>query len=524
MPEQRSGLGLRGGGALPPMTAAQEAEWQRRNPGETRSCFWSHLGLYVMDPKTLRELTALASNGVLPRAEFTGGEDDDDAPAYKLTDEGVAVIRLHGPMKKARSKFGGTSTVDARRQLRAARDSAAVRGILLHVESPGGHVEGTRELAEEVRATAKAKPLHAYIEGMGASAALWVASQASRITANSTAQVGSIGVLAVVHDVSGNFEMHGVKVHVVASGESKGAGTPGTEVTDACLAEVRDYVDAVWAMFRDAMASGRSLSSDQMDAVSSGRVWIAARAQALGLIDGVGSYEQALEAVARAGGAVVGAGTSLATAMRRQRQAEAELAHSTLAPDRLDVAEVTPAWPVGASARAGGHALLAALEEEGDEYPEDEDLEEDEDEPAAEGDEDLEEDEDEPAAEGDEDLEEDEDEPAAEGDEDLEEDEDEPAAEGDEDLEEDEDEPAAEGDEDLEEDEDEPAAEGDEDLEEDEDEPAAEGDEDLEEDEDEPAAEGDEDLEEGEDEPTALARLQKRQREAEAARTHHLEG
>ena len=364
MPEARSRkLGLIGGGSMPDLKTGTEADWSRRNPGESRSCYWSHLGLYAMHGETLQQMAVLAANNVLPRVDARRNDDDD--PGYRLTDQGIAVVRLEGPMKKARSKFGGTSTVEARKQIRDAAESVSVRGIMLHVESPGGHVEGTKELADEVKAAAKLKPVHAFIDGMGASAAMWVACQAARISANPTAQVGSIGVLAVMHDVSGNFEKHGIKVHVVASGSMKGAGTPGTPVTEEHLAEVGEYVGAVWSMFRAAVVSGRQLSESQVAAISGGEVWVAAKAKALGLIDAVGTYEAAMARLEEVSGHAPG--QSLETARRRQRQAEAQMASSTIGAglvDELHVGadgELADVLAGSSGPRAGGLALLETL-------------------------------------------------------------------------------------------------------------------------------------------------------------------
>jgi len=108
----------------------------------------------------------------------------------------VALIELSGPLMKHQSSLGGTSTIDARRQVREATAAERIRAILLAIESPGGTIAGTAELADEVSKAATIKPVHAFIEDLGASAAYWVASQASWITVNASGLVGSIGSYA----------------------------------------------------------------------------------------------------------------------------------------------------------------------------------------------------------------------------------------------------------------------------------------------------------------------------------------
>ena len=176
--------------------------------------------------------------------------------SYFVTSEGVGILPLHGPSMKARSKYGGYSTVDARRQLRAMAADERVGAILLHIDSPGGHVAGTKELADDVAAVGQTKPVHAYIEDTGASAAYWVASQARTVAANAMAMVGSLGTFTVLYDLSRMAEMEGVQVHVVSTGERKGAAVPGTPVTDGDLAEAQRLVDGFDALLPGGRPAG----------------------------------------------------------------------------------------------------------------------------------------------------------------------------------------------------------------------------------------------------------------------------
>src|SRR5581483_9650939 len=108
-----------------------------------------------------------------------------------------------GMLMKGQSSMGGTSTVMARRDIRQAVADQDVAGILLAIDSPGGTVAGTDDLAAEVRQARTSKPVWAAIDDLGASAAYWVASQTQRVTVNSpTALVGSIGTLQVIRDLS----------------------------------------------------------------------------------------------------------------------------------------------------------------------------------------------------------------------------------------------------------------------------------------------------------------------------------
>lgn len=219
-----------------------------------------------------------------------------------VTREGVAIIELSGSLTKQASSFASSrSTVAARRQVRKAASDETVSGILLHIDSPGGMVAGTVDLADEIASAKKKKPVYAYIEDLGASAAYWIASQADKVYANRSAEVGSIGVFMAVTDWSAFAEKEGAKVHVIRFGDFKGAGMPGTEVTEAQLAEWQKSVNNYGDMFIEAIATGRGMSTAQVRQLADGRIHGAQAAADLKLIDGVQTLDATLAALVGAG-------------------------------------------------------------------------------------------------------------------------------------------------------------------------------------------------------------------------------
>lgn len=220
---------------------------------------------------------------------------------YDVTDEGVALVNLRGPLMKFRSSLApGTSTRFARQQIRQAMDDGQVGAILLVIDSPGGTVAGTSDLAEDVARASAKKPVYAFLEDLTASAAMWIASQTQKIIANSpTALVGSIGTYAVLHDYSGYAEKMGLKVHVVKAGEFKGAGEPGTEITQEQIAQVQSVVDSLNSEFLNAVARGRKMPLSQVQAIADGRIHPANEAKRIGLVDAIQSIDQTLSDLAK---------------------------------------------------------------------------------------------------------------------------------------------------------------------------------------------------------------------------------
>ena len=209
----------------------------------------------------------------------------------------VADVRLNSLLGD--SKFEGTTnSVRIRQAIRQAREDTAVKAIMLNIDSPGGTVNGTEELAREVQTAGLVKPLVAHIDGMGASAAFWVAAQAGRITASQTSEIGSIGVLGVVEDTSEAAELLGVKVHVIVEGKHKGEFVDGAPVSQESLDHLQTLVTALFGMFLKAVADGRSkMSMGDVRKVADGRTMLAKDALAAGLIDAVSSFDEALAAL-----------------------------------------------------------------------------------------------------------------------------------------------------------------------------------------------------------------------------------
>jgi signal peptide peptidase SppA len=260
-------------------------------PVHTRKCLENHMGLWAIEARWFMGAVAAvkADTFILPAPSAS-----PPGRGY-VNAGGVAVLDIEGPLMKFDSKYGGTNTVRVRQALRAAAADDAVGSIMVRIDSPGGHVAGTKELADDVKAVDAVKPVFAYAEDLMASAAYWIGSQARRVFANDTAMVGSIGVFSVVWDTSKAADMQGVKVHVISTGEHKGSFADGTPVTPEQLAEVQRLIDGTNDFFLAAIKEGREMTPGAVKAVADGRVWLAKEAKALGLIDGISSFEAALD-------------------------------------------------------------------------------------------------------------------------------------------------------------------------------------------------------------------------------------
>ena len=143
-----------------------------------------------------------------------------------MTPEGVAIIALDGVLAKRMNLLqrisGGSSTQLIERDIKSALADPAVRGILLVIDSPGGTVDGTQELAALVREGAEQKPIVAWSDGLVGSAAYWIASAAPQLfISGDVVQAGSIGVVATHVDISKAEEQRGIKTTEIVAGRYK---------------------------------------------------------------------------------------------------------------------------------------------------------------------------------------------------------------------------------------------------------------------------------------------------------------
>jgi signal peptide peptidase SppA len=270
-----------------------------------QKCAAQHFGPWMVETAWFERAVAAVKAGIFvaahrPKAASGEEEDDSRGVAYRMTADGIAIISIEGQTQKGDSSFGGTCTVRIRQAVRQAVRDPAVKGLMLLIDSPGGTCAGTAELASDIAAAAKVKPLHAHIEDLGASAAYWIASQARHVSATPTSLVGSIGTVAVVEDSSGQLNKEGVVVHVVSTGAYKGAFSPGAPVSEDHLKYLQSYVNGLNEHFLAGVAAGRGVALDRVRTWADGRLHLAADAKAMGMIDAVCGQDAAMETLRNA--------------------------------------------------------------------------------------------------------------------------------------------------------------------------------------------------------------------------------
>lgn len=251
------------------------------------------------------EAAALLEN---PRCTARAEHDDDEmwyemediygAPLPKPYTVGTtAIIPIKGVITSGLHPIyrviGFADTEQIAGWIRAAVANPLVEEILLRIDSPGGMVTGTPELAAAVAAADRIKPVIAHTSGMMDSAAYWIASQARAICCTPSADVGCVGVYQLYYDQTAYLATMGIKASIFKSGDLKAAGHPDIPMTEAQAAHVQAEIDAIGVQFRAAVTARRDIDEDSMR----GQSFLGTEALARGLVDDLSTFEGLLPSV-----------------------------------------------------------------------------------------------------------------------------------------------------------------------------------------------------------------------------------
>jgi protease-4 len=211
--------------------------------------------------------------------------------------EHIAVIVAQGEIGDGRApagKIGGLSTSDL---IRKATEDEDVKAIVLRVNSPGGSVLGSELIRDQLRiARENGKPVVVSMGDVAASGGYWIAMSADQIWADASTITGSIGVFAMLPTGEGLMRKLGVNTGGYRTTWLAGAYDPRKALDPRVQALVQSGVEHIYADFIGKAAQARKLEVAQVDALAQGRIWTGAQAQAHGLVDRVGSFNDAVDA------------------------------------------------------------------------------------------------------------------------------------------------------------------------------------------------------------------------------------
>lgn len=208
--------------------------------------------------------------------------------------DGVALIYIDGVIGESSGaslvKTGG-SYLD---QLHAAAEDARIKAVILRINSPGGSAAASQELYRAVLdLRQQGKPVVASLGDTAASGGYYTAAAADYIYANGSTITGSIGVIMQSANLAELYEMLGIDVEVVKSGEFKDMGSASRPLSDAERELLTELIMDAWDQFVEDVSTARNLPRDQVEQVADGRIMTGRQALEAGLVDELGTLKDA---------------------------------------------------------------------------------------------------------------------------------------------------------------------------------------------------------------------------------------
>jgi len=214
------------------------------------------------------------------------------------TKEIIAVVYVNGTIMDGHQPQGTAGGETVSRHLREARLNDKVKAIVLRVDSPGGSVFASELIRQEVLLLKKAgKPVVTSMGSVAASGGYWVAANTDEIWASATTITGSIGVFGAIPNFEGTMAAIGITTDGVGTTPLSGTGV-SRPLPEKVKVIVQSSVENIYDKFLKIISEGRNMTVEQVNEVGQGRVWTGSRALELGLVDKIGSFEDAVASAA----------------------------------------------------------------------------------------------------------------------------------------------------------------------------------------------------------------------------------
>ena len=208
--------------------------------------------------------------------------------------EKVAVVRIEGAIMDSKN------SVD---EIKEYIKDPSVKAIVLRVDSPGGAVAPSQEIYEEVKKATLKKKVIVSMGSVAASGGYYISAPANWIIANPGTLTGSIGVIMEIPNIEGLMDKIGVKTEVIKSGRHKDLASAFRKMGKEERAILQGVLDDVHEQFIKAVSDGRkNMHLDDIKELADGRIFTGRQALEIGLVDELGSLEDAINVAAKRAG------------------------------------------------------------------------------------------------------------------------------------------------------------------------------------------------------------------------------
>lgn len=245
-------------------------------------------------PSLLRTLVMVGGVGlllsllILGAAYYLGSREQFGGPK-------LALIEVEGVI---------TDSEEIVEQIRRHVENPTIRALVIRINSPGGGVAASQEIYEELRKVRQlhGKPVVASLGTVGASGGYYIAAAADKILSNPGTITGSIGVILQIPNLSDLMQKVGIRSVVIKSGPYKDIASATRDLTPEERRLLQRLIDDIHDQFIQAVAEGRGLPRERVEALADGRILSGRQALELGLIDQLGNLQDAIAKAAELGG------------------------------------------------------------------------------------------------------------------------------------------------------------------------------------------------------------------------------
>jgi protease-4 len=214
----------------------------------------------------------------------------------------IAVIVADGDIVMGRS-VDGVGSEQFAEEIRKAREKKSVKAIVLRVNSPGGSLTASDIIWREVMLTKGVKPIIASMSDVAASGGYFISAPCDTIVAQPNTITGSIGIFGLMFNIGDFLENKlGITSDQVSTGDFSDIATVSRSLSPQERAIIQAQVERGYDTFISRVAEGRNMTTEEVLKVAGGRVWTGVQAKERGLVDVLGSFEDAIEIAAEKAG------------------------------------------------------------------------------------------------------------------------------------------------------------------------------------------------------------------------------
>ena len=212
-----------------------------------------------------------------------------DTDGISLGRDKIAVVEVFGPIIES-----GEIT----KQIEKYSKENSIKGILIHLDTPGGGVAPSQEIYEAILKARKKKPVVSSMASVAASGGYYIAVATDKIVSNPGTITGSIGVIMGFMDPGGLMSKLGLTTITIKSGKFKDIGTPGRGFSEEDRVVMQEVINDVFEQFVEAISIGRSMKVEDVKKLADGRIFSGRMAKSNGMVDELGTFRDAVKILA----------------------------------------------------------------------------------------------------------------------------------------------------------------------------------------------------------------------------------